>query len=88
MFVCILRTGNSLYHYYNIKVYFTKKDWTVVFIKLGAVMVLIVWYLDLQLPMQSVPITTNVVSSNLTHGKLYSVQHYMRKVCQWLAVGQ
>jgi len=27
-------------------------------------MVVIVWLLDLQLPMQSVPITTNVVSSN------------------------
>jgi hypothetical protein len=25
----------------------------------------IVWYLDLQLPMQSVPITTDIVSSNL-----------------------
>jgi hypothetical protein len=30
---------------------------------LGAVMIVIVWQ-DLQLPMQSVPITTNVVSSN------------------------
>jgi len=27
--------------------------------------VVIVWYLDLQLPVQSVPITTNVVSSDL-----------------------
>jgi hypothetical protein len=27
-------------------------------------MVMIVWKLDLQLPMQSVPITTEVVSSN------------------------
>jgi hypothetical protein len=27
-------------------------------------MVVIVWSLDLQLPVQSVPITTNVVSSN------------------------
>ena len=27
--------------------------------------------------MQSVPITTNVVSSNLTHGKVYSIQHYV-----------
>jgi hypothetical protein len=31
---------------------------------IGAVMVLLVWLLDLQLPIQSVPITTNVVSSN------------------------
>ena len=29
--------------------------------------------------MQSVPITTNVVSSNPTHGKVYSIQHYMIK---------
>jgi hypothetical protein len=32
---------------------------------------------DLQLPMQSVPITTNVVSSNLVHSKMYSIQHYV-----------
>jgi hypothetical protein len=31
---------------------------------IGVVVVVIVWYLDLQLPMQSVPMTTNVVSSN------------------------
>ena len=30
----------------------------------GAVVVVIIWYLDLQIPMQSMPITTNVVSSN------------------------
>jgi hypothetical protein len=35
---------------------------------------------DLQLPMQSVPITTNVVSSNHTHGEVYSIQHYVIKV--------
>jgi hypothetical protein len=31
------------------------------------------WYclLDLQLPMQSVPITTNVVSLNPAHGEVY-----------------
>jgi hypothetical protein len=31
--------------------------------------VVIVWYLDLQLPVQSVPITTNVVSSNPAQAK-------------------
>ena len=41
---------------------------------MGAVMVMIVWYLDLQLPMQSVPITTNVMSSNPVH-----IQHYVIK---------
>jgi hypothetical protein len=31
-----------------------------------------VWYLDLQLPVQSVPITTKVVSLNPVLGKVYS----------------
>jgi hypothetical protein len=30
-------------------------------------------------PVQSVPITTKVVSSNLVHGKVYSKQHYVIK---------
>ena len=37
----------------------------------GVVVVVIVWYLDLQLPMQSVPITNNVVSSNPAQGEVY-----------------
>jgi hypothetical protein len=45
----------------------------------GVVVVVIVWYLDLQLPVQSVPITTNIVSSNLVHGEVYSIQHYVIK---------
>ena len=32
---------------------------------------MIAWYLDLQLPMQSVPITTDVVSSYLDQGDVY-----------------
>jgi len=36
-------------------------------------------HLDLQLPMQSVPITTKVVSSNTIHGEMYSIQHYVIK---------
>jgi hypothetical protein len=32
-----------------------------------------VWKLDLQLPMQSVPITTDVASSNLDQGELYNI---------------
>jgi succinate dehydrogenase/fumarate reductase flavoprotein subunit len=35
-----------------------------------AIMVVIIWWLDLQLPVQSVPITTKVVSSNPDHGKV------------------
>ena len=41
-------------------------------------MVVIVWLLDLQLPMPSVPITTDV-SSNPAHGKVYSIQQYVIK---------
>jgi len=29
--------------------------------------------LDLQLPMQSVPITTDVMSSNINQGKVYNI---------------
>jgi hypothetical protein len=39
----------------------------------------IVWYLDLQLPVQSVPITTKVVSWNPADGDVYSIQYYMIK---------
>jgi len=35
--------------------------------------------LDLQLSMQSVPITTKVVSSYLPHSEVYSIQHYVIK---------
>jgi len=35
--------------------------------------------LDLHLPVQSVPITTKVVSSNPVHGEVYSIQHYVIK---------
>jgi hypothetical protein len=33
--------------------------------------------LDLQLPMQSVSITTNILSSNPAHSEMYSKQHYV-----------
>jgi len=32
-----------------------------------------------KLPMQSMLITNNVVSSNLAHGEVYSIQHYVLK---------
>jgi hypothetical protein len=35
--------------------------------------------MDLQLPVQSVPITTKVVNSNLFHVKVYSIQQYVIK---------
>ena len=42
-------------------------------------MVVIILQLVLQLSMQSMPITTNVVNSNPAHGKVYSIQHYVTK---------
>ena len=48
---------------------------------LGAVVVVIVWYFDLQLPVQSVPITSNVVGSNPDQARCIRL---CDKVCQWL----
>jgi hypothetical protein len=36
-------------------------------------MAVIVWKLDLQLPVQSVPITTDVVSLNLDQDEVYNI---------------
>ena len=33
--------------------------------------------MDLQLPVQSLPITTKVVSLNPAHDEVYSIQHYV-----------
>jgi len=44
-----------------------------------AIVAMIAWWLDLQLPMPSVPITTKVVSSNPAHDEVYSIQHYVIK---------
>ena len=43
-------------------------------------------YMDLQLPMQSVPITTDVVGSTPAQG--WSAALLCNKVCQWLAAGR
>ena len=40
---------------------------------------MIAWEFDLQLPVQSVPITIKVASSNPAHGELYSIQRYVIK---------
>ena len=36
-------------------------------------------WIDLCLPIQSVHITTEAVSSNPAHGEVYSIQHYLIK---------
>ena len=52
----------------------------------GAVVIVRQLVLQLHVPMHSVPITTNIVSSNPVHGEVYSIQHYV-KVCQWFVAG-
>jgi hypothetical protein len=44
---------------------------------IGAFVVVIIRMFNLQLPMQSVPITTKVVSSNPAHSKGYSIYNIM-----------
>jgi hypothetical protein len=39
----------------------------------GTVVAMVIWWLDLQLPMQSVPITTDAMSSNLDQGEVYNI---------------
>jgi hypothetical protein len=41
--------------------------------KIGAVVAVIAWYLDLPLPIQSVSITTDVVSLNLDQSEVYNI---------------
>ena len=70
--------------YINFRVFQGKYCMTYIYIYLfyvigGAVVVVIIWQLDLQLPVQSVPITTKVVSSNPIHDEVYSIQHYVIK---------
>ena len=56
-------------------------------------MTLILWHLDLHLPMQLVPIITNVVSSSPAYGEVYSIHRYvinfvsdLRQVCGFIRV--
>ena len=37
----------------------------------------IIWYLDLPLPVQSVPVTTEVVNLNPSYDQVFSIQHYV-----------
>ena len=54
-----------------------------------AVVVVIIWLLDLQLPVQLVPITTKVVGSIEPHSWWgVFVTTLCGKVCQWLAAGR
>ena len=46
----------------------------------GAIVVVILWSLYLQLPVQSLPITTKLLSLNPVHGEMYLIQHYVIKL--------
>jgi hypothetical protein len=50
-------------------------------------MVMVVCGLDLQLPVQSVSITTTVVSSNPAYGEVYSIQYVIKFVSYSRQVG-
>jgi hypothetical protein len=50
---------------------------------LGAVKVVIVW-LNLQQHVQSVPITTKVLSSNPAHGGVYLIQQYVIRFVSYM----
>jgi hypothetical protein len=41
--------------------------------QIGTVVVVILWWFDLKILIQSVPITTKVVSSNAAHGDVYLI---------------
>ena len=53
--------------------YMIECAYTFDYFEIRAVMAVFVWKLDLQLPIQSVPITTDVVSSNLDQGEVYNI---------------
>ena len=48
-------------------------------ILMGTIVVMIVCLLDFQLPVQLMPITTKVVSSNPAHAEVYLIQHQLIK---------
>jgi hypothetical protein len=48
-----------------------------VVLSLSLRVVVVVWQLDLQLPVESVPTTTNDVGSNPANGEVYSIHHYV-----------
>ena len=51
-------------------------------------MYIVYFFIGAVLAMQSVPIITKVVSSNPVRGEVYSIQHYVIKVCQRLETGR
>jgi len=75
LFECVLHNISRYIHkllHENFEPIYKKKY--VLFVELC-----MVGYLDLPLPVQSVPITIKVVNSNPVYGEVYSIQHYVIK---------
>jgi hypothetical protein len=64
----IIGTTCSIMWYYDCELRFH-----LLLTKIGAVVAVIVWYLDLPLPIQSVSITTDAVSLNLDQSEVYNI---------------
>jgi hypothetical protein len=58
--ICYVNQSGSTFNRAKIS---SQLSYVVIFL-IGVVVIVIVWWLDLQLPMQSVPISTEVVSLN------------------------
>jgi len=74
-------TKNSLRHLFRFYAY---HYWLDDQHGIAAVVVVIDYQLDLQLPMQSVPITTTWYEFESRSGEMYSIQHYMIKIVSHL----
>jgi hypothetical protein len=55
--------------------YLQKKERSKLICTAQAIIVVIVWYLEIQPPVQSVTCTTKVVRSNPVDGEVYLIQH-------------
>ena len=77
-FVCSIHKQNYMeIRIQNEFMCYMNKDRLMYYHLLGVLLVKIAWELDKQLPMQSVPITTNILSSNPAHDELHKIQPYM-----------
>ena len=62
-----------------------RRKWKYRYVKFArTIVVVIVSLFELQLPMQSVPINTKVVSSNPVHSEVYSIQQSLIKFVNYL----
>ena len=79
LFIVIFLTGGSclIIFIYIVVIFLTGVSCLNI---VGVVVIPMIWWLDLQLPVQSMPISNKVVCLNFVHGEVYSVQLYVMKV--------